>query len=582
MINRRINFLFFSIFASVILIMFRLFWWQVIVADELSAMGENQLNTTVEIHAKRGEILTSDGYPLATNKKSYLIFAYKPELKLSNEGVAEKLSPILSRFMSTPDATESSQAYSTLSPGEAHKILLEKLNRKDILWIPLARSADLKAKNEIDDLAIKGIGAEPSFQRDYPEASMAASLLGFVGSDTAGNPKGYFGLEGYYDLELKGRPGELRHEKDASGKPILIGDFSEIRAKDGRDLVLNIDRAVQNIVEDKLKQGIENYQAASGEVMVMDPKTGAIIAMSSLPAYDPASFRYFSPENYKNPAIAETYEPGSSFKVLVMAAALDTKRVEPETECNICQGPIKIGSYTISTWNDEYRDKPTMTEVIQYSDNVGMVFAGKKLGVDKLYDYLSRFGMGEKTGIDLEEEASSYLRPKSDWREIDLATASFGQGIAVTGIQMVRAVAAIANQGVMMVPQVVSQVRGDQTIEVTNQVERRVITERTARQVTDMMVNAVENGEARWAKPKGLKVAGKTGTAQIPVAGHYDEDKTIASFIGFSPHDDPRFVMLVKLREPQTSPWGSETAAPLWFSIAQELAYYYSIPQSSD
>ena len=260
-----------------------------------------------------------------------------------------------------------------------------------------------------------------------------------------------------------------------------------------------------------------------------------------------------------------------------MAAALDARAVTPETICETCGGPIQIGGYTIRTWNDVYYPNSTMTEVIVHSDNTGMVFAVRKLGLDTLYEYLVRFGIGEKTGIDLEEESKVELRQKKEWKEIDLATASFGQGIAVTGIQMARIVATIANGGVMLKPQVVHKVEGEVELELKPKPGKRVLSNETARLLTEMMVTAVEKGEAKWAKPDGYRIAGKTGTAQIPVAGHYDEDKTIVSFVGFAPSENPVFAMLVKLREPQSSPWGSETAAPLWFAIAKDLFYYYGI-----
>jgi cell division protein FtsI/penicillin-binding protein 2 len=398
-----------------------------------------------------------------------------------------------------------------------------------------------------------------------------------VGKDTVGEAKGYFGLEGLYDLELRGRSGVVSQEKDASGKPILIGEYHELEAVNGRSLVLNLDRAVQKIVEDYLNKGLAKYKASKGEVIVMDPKSGKIIAMAAFPNYDPANYEEFDKNLFRNPCIAETYEPGSTFKVLVMAAAIDSGVVKPDTVCDICSGPVRIGSYTIGTWNDQYHPGIDMKGVIERSDNVGMVFVSQKLGKEKLLDYLTKFGIGKKTGIDLEEEQSPELRNSENWKDIDVATAAFGQGVAVTAMQMVRSVAAIANHGLLPTPQVVNRVIGESEIPLSINIPNRVISEKTAAAMTKIMVNAVDKGEAKWAKPKGYNIAGKTGTAQVPVSGHYDDEKTIASFVGFAPAENPLFVMLVKLREPQTSPWGSETAAPLWFSIAKELFLYYGV-----
>lgn len=243
-------------------------------------------------------------------------------------------------------------------------------------------------------------------------------------------------------------------------------------------------------------------------------------------------------------------------------------------------GPVQIGPYVIRTWNNEYNGKISMTEVLEHSSNVGMVFVAQQLGREKLLAAIRKFGFGKLTNIDLEDEASPELRPDKEWAVVDEYTASFGQGIAVTPIQMVRALAALANGGKMMEPHVVKEIKDakGKVTTVQPKVVSQVISPETARIVTEMMVAAVDNGEAKWAKPKGYRVAGKTGTAQIPVAGHYDATKTIASFVGFAPADKPRFVMLVTLREPSSSPWGSETAAPLFFTIARDLFTYWGIP----
>jgi len=298
--------------------------------------------------------------------------------------------------------------------------------------------------------------------------------------------------------------------------------------------------------------------------------------MASLPSYEPSRFHLFDPILYKNPSVAGTFEPGSTFKVLVMAAAFNEGVIKETDECDICGAPYPIGKYTIKTWNNEYRALATPEEIIVHSDNVGMVWTEQKLTGEKLLEYFKKFGLGQKTGIDLQEEVASPLRTR--WGDIDYATSSFGQGIAVTSIQMLTAVGAIANQGVLMEPHLVQSVIGDSAVSIPPKSRGQVISPETSLRITNLMVQAVQQGEAKWAAPKGYTVAGKTGTAQIAVAGHYDSEKTIASFVGFAPAYNPRFVMLVKLREPATSQWGSETAAPLWFSIAKKLLLHYNVP----
>ncbi|EKD85259.1 MAG: hypothetical protein ACD_38C00059G0001 [uncultured bacterium] len=243
---------------------------------------------------------------------------------------------------------------------------------------------------------------------------------------------------------------------------------------------------------------------------------------------------------------------------------------------------MSISGFTIRTWNNKYYADTTMKDVIVHSDNTGMVFAGKKIGLDKFYSYLENFGFGQPTNIDLQDEASPDIRVKEAWREIDLATASFGQGIAVTPVQMVRAISAIANGGNLMEPHVVSKVLSDdgKSVYEIKPKSKQVLKPAVAQQVMEMMVAAVQEGESKFVKPKGFKIAGKTGTAQIPVAGHYDPNKTIASFVGFAPADDPKFVMLVRYDEPSSSIFGSETAAPTFFEIAKQLLLYYKIAPS--
>ncbi len=391
-----------------------------------------------------------------------------------------------------------------------------------------------------------------------------------MGQDDAGHPQGYFGLEGFYDRQLSGKPGRLIQERDALNRPILIGSQNRFPPQDGQPLTTSIDRSLQFIAYQRLSQALTRYGASAGTVTIMDPATGQILAMVSLPNYDARNYSQFPASFYGNPVITDSYEPGSTFKVLVMAAALDTASVKPDTVCDICSGSVQVADYQIKTWNEKYYPGSTMTEVLEHSDNVGMVFVSRKLSRSRLLDYLKRFGLGKSTGIDLQEESPSSLRPDSDWQEIDQATASFGQGIVVTPLQMLRAVAALANSGRLMVPRIALSKQPAPS-------GKQVVSPATAAQITQMMVASVDQGEAKWAKPQGFSIAGKTGTAQIPVAGHYDDEKTIASFVGFAPATHPRFAMLVTLREPTSSPWGSETAAPLWFDIAREIFRLWKI-----
>lgn len=566
--SKRLYFLLFCLLLIGFFILARLFYWQVLKFEELAAAAEQQHLISLELPASRGQILAADGFPIVTNKEAFLVFASLPDIEESPEEIAAQLTPLLA----SPSARLATE-----------EMVKERLKREDLVWVPLKHKIDRETKETIQKLDLSGIGFEEEEKRSYPEGSSAAHLLGFVGSDISGGDKGYFGLEGFYDWQLRGRPGMVYQEKDALGRPILIGGFGQEESEDGRDLVLFLDRAIQFIVEEKLKKGIEKHGAKAGSVVVVDPKTGGILAMASYPAYDPAEFAKHEKDTYKNPIVADLFEPGSILKPLIMAGALNEEVVEPQTECDHCSGPRIIGEHTISTFNDEYNPGSTMIEVIENSDNVGMVFVTEKLGVEKTYEYLANFGLGEKSGIDLEEETTDNLRPKKEWRKIDLATASFGQGVALTGIQITQAFSALANQGKLLQPLVVNKIlTGEEEIEVKPRVIRQVIKPQVAGIITEMLVSATEKSPLRFPRNRipelaGYRIAAKSGTAQIPVAGHYDPEKTVASVIGFAPADNPRFTILVSLTEPTSRPWGSDTAGPIFFEILKELFIYYGI-----
>lgn len=534
----------------------RLLYWQVIKGADLSKEAQSQYDLSRVTAAPRGNIVASDGSFWVLRTTVWKVLADSTKLKSSPQSVADRLVPLI--------------------PGADSAALINSLSKKGA-YIPV-QTVDDDTKNNIAALSIPGISFEQDAARYYPEASSAAQLLGFVGKNENGDDLGYFGLEGYYNLALSGKPGFLSREQDVKGIPILISGSKQIQAIGGVDLVTCIDKRVQLVAEEKLAEGIAKYGAASGSVTIMDPVSGQIIALATLPSFDPTNYQKYNNALFKDPVISNSFEPGSIFKVIVMASALDAGVVTPDTQCDICNGPFSVDKYQIKTWNNQYHPNSTMTNVIVDSDNVGMTFVGQKLGADGLYDYLAKFGIGQKTGIDLQGEATPQIRPKGTWSMVDLATASFGQGIAVTGIQMMRAVAAVANGGYLTTPHVVSALRGNGWEEkIKIDAPKRIISTQAAGEMTQMMVAAANLGEAKWTKIPGYNIAGKTGTAQIPVAGHYDPTNTNHSFIGFAPAVNPKFIMLVNLQSPTSSPWAAETAAPLWYSIAKELFPYFGI-----
>lgn len=552
----RYRFTFVILVLFFVLVIVRLFYWQVVKAQELSALGQLQYGRTVTVFPQRGEIRSSDGFPIVTNKISYLVFANPKEIKDKTTTI-NTLSQVLSL-----DTASISAALSL-----------------DRFWVPLTSGIDTQTKDKLDKLNLQGIGFEQQYSRFYPEASLAAQLVGFVGKDEAGEDKGYFGLEGYYNRLLKGKTGSAIQIHDAFGKPILARLNQQSGQIDGSSLILSLNRPIQFLIERVLKDSVDKYGAASGMVGVMDPKTGEILAMASYPNFDPRDYQDYSEKFYRNTFISDTYEPGSTFKPLVMSGALDAKLVTPQTKCTICSGPVLVSGYELHTWDDKYFKDTTMIEVIQHSDNTGMVFVAQKLGVDGMINYLEKFGIGNATGIDLQGEVTPSLKPENQWYAVDLATTGFGQGISITPIELLTAISAIANNGKRMEPHVVSAVENSDgvLVKIPPKVADTPISPETAKVMAEMMVNAVNKGEASWTKLDGYRVAGKTGTASIPVNGHYDPTKTIASFVGFAPADDPKFSMIVILNKPTASIYGAETAAPIFFEIAKNILSYYGI-----
>jgi len=555
----RYRFTFLVLIFALGIIISRLFYWQIIKRDELSALALSQYSGVRKLLPQRGEIKTSDGFPVVSNRVSYLVFA-NPKVIKDKKKIANTLSLHLKSDVSS----------------------IRTLLSLDRFWVSIKSGLDPKTKDLISDLRLDGIGFEQQFNRFYPEASLSAHTLGFVGKDESGVDKGYFGLEGYYDRLLRGKEEYIVEIQDAVGRPILSKMTKRSKRVDGSSLKLSVERSIQFLVEQKLKKGIEKYGASSGMVGVMNPRTGHVIVMAAFPSFSPDSYQDYNEDVYKNPFISNTFEPGSTLKPLIMSGALDASVVKPQTQCNICGGPITIGGYELHTWNDKYFKDTNMVDVIRRSDNTGMVFVAQKLGVDRMISYLTKFGIGQLTDIDLEGEVAPSLKPKGEWYSVDLATAGFGQGISLTPIELLDAFAAIANKGKRMQPLVVASVEmpDGKVVKIEPKVLNTAISEKTAKVMTEILVNAVNKGEAQWTRLKGYRIAGKTGTASIPVKGHYDPDQTIASFIGFAPADDPKFVMLVILDKPTTSPYGSETAAPIFFDIAKDLLSYYGIPPS--
>jgi cell division protein FtsI/penicillin-binding protein 2 len=442
-------------------------------------------------------------------------------------------------------------------------------------WLPVAQDISQETAETIDSWGLVGLQLDPQARRVYPEGDTAAHVLGFVNS----NGNGFYGVEGYYDNLLKGKAGVQVGEKNPFGKMIPLGIGHFVPPVAGGTVYLTIDRSVQSLIEQELEKAVVGYGAQRGSVVVLQPKTGAVLGMASYPAYNPNNYSQSDENLFFDPVVSEQYEPGSVFKIITMAAGLDAGVVTPETII-YDGGSMEVGGRVIYNWDRQGHGNVNMTEVLAQSLNVGAAQVAAALGKDRFYTYVKRFGFGRLTEIDLGSEGPGTLKTPQDanWYQSDLGTNSFGQGIAVTPMQITAAVAAIANDGLLMKPHVVQRVvNGERDVEVPSTPVRWAVTAETAHTLTGMLVEALKKADSQAIVP-GYKIAGKTGTAEIPVPGGYHPTLTLASFVGFLPADDPQIVVLVIIDRPTSSRWGSKTAAPTFRSIAQQLVVLLNIP----
>lgn len=544
----KLRLLFFGFLAVFCIVILRLFFIQVLHPD----LQHDYLSTR-KLQPERGKIYDRNGEPIVMNQILYHLF-FEPQLIKEKE----KTTLSIANILKVDEASISSRIDTTKT------------------WTSVFGNITKQDRDSILKLNLPGMGFDEQWSRYYPDASIAAHLAGFVGKNDDGIDVGRSGVEGFYDKDLGGLPGLIRSDLDLQGRPIFLGTQERIDPENGRDLYLTIDKSVQMLVKEKLAAGLEKYEAKEGCAIIANPNTMEILALSCLPDYDPTTYYKFSNGVFRNAAISDAYEPGSTFKPLVMAAGIEAGVIKPDTLFDE-DGPVSIGEYTIRTWNNSYEGRITLTRALEKSSNVAMVYVGSKLGNDRLYNSILQYGFGKETNIDLEGEAPGFLKAKKDWYPIDYATATFGQGLAVTPIQMLTAFSSVINGGKLMKPYVVKELKGENTQKVDPILERQLISKKTSDQIKLMLLSTIENGETKFLKPKGYQIGGKTGTAQIPIEGHYDATKTIASFIGFSPIKNPQFIGLVIVKEPKSSQWGSETAAPIFFEIAKELIVYYNI-----
>lgn len=517
------------------------------VSQELELRGNASANSIRRIPAERGLIYDRDGEPLAFNALQYGV-GISPNLVSDPRRLATELALILEK--------DEFDLYQTMTSDED--------------WVLIDRPIQAEQGQAIADLDEISLTIEPIPRRFYPQGALAGHVIGFVIEDGA---KGVMGVEGSYNDTLAGRV----LDQTVSNIPFDLPE-EETTDQKGQDIVLTIDRDIQFWVESELQLAIDETGSTRGTIIVMNPNNGDILAMASQPQFDPNNVSDIEdPDLLRNPAITDVYEPGSVMKVLTVASALEKGTITPDWTYND-QGTLELGGIVIENWDNNAYGVVDVAQVLINSLNIGAANIALEMGTDDFYSMMRSFGLGQPTGIDLYNEQSGIIKVPgdSDWSESDLGTNSFGQGVAVTPLQMITAFAAIANDGIMRQPRVVKQIITEDGIQEAQPITiRRVISAETANIVTDMMVRTVNEGVPQAVLP-GYTIAGKTGTAEIPTAIGYEDD-SIVTFVGFLPADNPEVVVLVKLDRPDAY-WGSQVAAPVFKRLADRLVILLEIP----
>ncbi|MCR4328524.1 MAG: penicillin-binding protein 2 [Patescibacteria group bacterium] len=532
-----------GVFIGYLGLLGRLYDLQLVRGGQFLARAQSQYRAALSLDAPRGLIYFTDKdgahVPVALNEDYPLIFAVPKVIEDADEA-----AHMLARVVNIPVDE-----------------LFKKFSNKDSLYVLLDKRADAEMVNAIQALNLAGVYVDFAPGRLYPNGAMAAHVLGFVSPDDDGREAhGRYGVEKQYDDVLRGIAGVV------DGK-----NFSEPEA--GNNIILTIDPTLQLEAERVLKDIIAEYRAPGGSVIVGDPNTGKILAMGSYPSFNPSTYGSSPLSNFPNPLLEMIYEPGSVLKVVTMAGAIDAGKITPDT-IYFDHGKISMNGYTIKNFDYDVRGghgEVSMTYVIEHSLNTGAVFAQQQLGNASFLSYLQRFGLGDKTGITLPGEVRGSLRPleQRSVRDIAFATASYGQGIAVTPIELIQAVGAIANGGKLMKPFIDAN--------KSPEIVRRVVSEDAAKQVTQMMISGIDR--AGVAKISGYSLAGKTGTAFVPdfKNGGYTEN-VVNTYVGFGPASNPRFIILLKLNQPPDAPLAGYSVVPAFRNLAQFILNYYNIP----
>jgi cell division protein FtsI (penicillin-binding protein 3) len=545
--NRRIRLLL-AVFAIVFgATLLRAVWLQGVRAQSLGRMAASQHRQTVDVAANRGTIYDSTGVQLAVGEQAMTVYADPLQIR-----AATKVAPVIARVL-------------RLDPKQVY----ERISDRSHGFVYVERKADATRAARLQRLHITGLGFYPEESRFYPQHSIAAQVLGYAGVDN----HGLSGLELTLDRPLAGQAGRETLVRDPFGH--VLDSIVSKTARDGSDVSLTIDHNIQSEAEQVLRQTVQRWHAKDGTAIVLDPHTGAVLAMAVAPTYDANSFPSVPRDAQRNRAITDTYEPGSTFKLVTVAGALSSGIVTPQEKFTLPYS-IQVADRRIHDAEPRGTETMSVAKILSKSSNVGAITLAELLGKNRLASWISRFGFGHPTGIDFPGESQGIVLPVDKWSGSTIGNVPIGQGIAVTPMQMASAYAAIANGGVWTRPHLVDRV-GDGLAKPV--LRRRIVTRWIARELTSMLQNVVFDGTGTLAQIPGYHVAGKTGTAAKPdPRGGYSTSKYVASFVGFAPATRPRVVVLVTVDEPQGAIWGGVVAAPAFKEIAQQTLQYLSAP----
>lgn len=561
----------------------RLFDLQILKGEHYEDRARKQHRINQVLLQHRGEIFMHSGRddlaPLAVNKQLSLLYAVPKEI----DG-AKQTAKTLADILFDPQG-ECAELLPKNAPAElVEKCLIrkdeeeefyKKLSKANDPYELLAHKISDETRKKIELYNFKGIYFEDEWVRYYPEEDAAAQLSGFLGFK--GNKRaGQYGIEGYFEEDLAGESGRILGNKDITGNLIAVGGTKLIEAKDGTDIVLTLDKIIQDKAYEIIKQAVEDYGAEHGTIIVMDPYSGAVKAMAGYPSYNPNQYNQVEDfKVYENLNVSEAYEPGSIFKVITMAAGLDSGAIKP-SETYLDEGYVKLGKHIIRNADNEEYGEITMAEVLENSVNTGAIYIALKTGKDKFRRYVKNFGFGRKTQIGLSGEVAGDISTLDKPGDIYLATASYGQGITITPLQMAAAMSTIVNNGKLIKPVLVEKI-GDKKLD-RQQMSRQVVSAKTAKILKAMLVSVVKNGHGKKAQVVGYYLGGKTGTAEIAAEGGGYSDQNNHSFIGFGPLENSKFVIMVKLSKPKWGRFSAVTAAPTFQKMAKFLLQYYKIP----